>query len=113
MSCSKRLSNWDTILESHGRLDKSAVLKVLKVGLIKVCKIKPPGLLFLVVFISFYISRYHFPQIFRTPFLIIRKKDFGHEFSFLTDSLDPPAPPPLFPHSLNDRNPLSVMRAFC
>ena len=40
--------------------------------------------------ISSYISRYHFSQIFRTSFRIICKKDFRHEFSFLTDSLKPP-----------------------
>ena len=62
------------------------VLKVLKVRHIKICKIEPPDLLFLAVFISFYISWYRFSQIFRTPFGIIRKKDFRHEFSFLTDS---------------------------
>ena len=33
-------------------------------------------------FISFYISRYHFSQIVKTPFNIIWKKDFRHEFSF-------------------------------
>ena len=59
------------------------VFQVLKVRLIKVCKIQPPDLLFLVVFISFYISRYHFSQIFRTSFNIVWKKDFRHEFSIL------------------------------
>ena len=59
------------------------VFQVLKVRLIKVCKIQAPDLLFLVVFISFYISRYHFSQIFRTSFNIVWKKDFRHEFSIL------------------------------
>ena len=103
--CSKRLPmrNWDTILESHGRLDGERsvtfefftllelVFQVFKVRLIKIFKIEPPDLLFLVVFISFYISRYHFSQFFRTSFRIIRKKDFRHEFSFLTDSCSNPS----------------------
>ena len=139
MSCSKRLRmrNQDTILESHGRLDKTVygessvkvsrqrqqwvffefftllglVFQVLKVRLIKICKIEPPDLLFLVAFISFYISRYHFSQIFKNSFHIIRKKDFRHGFSFLTDSLNPS--PPLPPQILNGQKPLSVMKVFC
>ena len=59
----------------------------MKVRLIKIGKIGLPDLLFLIVFISFYISRYHFSQVFRSLFRIIHKKDFCHEFSFLTDSL--------------------------
>ena len=47
------------------------VFQVLKVLLIKICKIQSLDLLFLVVFISFYISRYHFSQVFRTSFKII------------------------------------------
>ena len=126
------MGNWDTILESHGRLDKTVygesnvkvsrqrqqwaffefftllglVFQVLKVRFIKICKIQPPDLLFPVAFISFYISRYHFLQIFRTSFRIIRKKDFRHEFSFLTDSLKSPQP-------LQGQNPLSVIEVFC
>ena len=73
---------------------------------IKICKIEPPDLLFLVAFISFKISRFHFSQIFRNPFRIIRKKDFPRRFSFLTDSLKPHSP------SLNDQNPLSVTKVF-
>ena len=38
---------------------------------------QPPDLLFFVVLHSFYISRYHFPQIFRTSFNIIWKKYFS------------------------------------
>ena len=76
----------------------------MKVRLIKIGKIGLPDLLFLIVFISFYISRYHFSQVFRSLFRIIHKKDFCHEFSFLTDSLKPPSPPP---HHLNSQNPLS------
>ena len=122
-SCSKRLCmrNWDTILESHGRLDKTVygessvkvshqhqqwvfflnfsrylglLLQVLEVRLIKTCKIEPPDHLFLVAFISFYISRHHFSQIFRNSFRIICKKDFHQKFSYLTDSLKPPPPLP-------------------
>ena len=48
------------------------VFQVLKVLLIKICKIQSLDLLFLVVFISFYISRY-FSQVF------IWKKDFRHK----------------------------------
>ena len=36
------------------------VFLVLKVLLIEICKIQPPDLVFLVAFIAFYISRYHF-----------------------------------------------------
>ena len=51
------------------------VFQVLKVVLIKICKIQSQDLFFLfhVVFISFYISRYHFSQVFRTSFNIILK----------------------------------------
>ena len=80
--------------------------QVLKVSLIKICKVELSDLLFLVVFISFYISRYHFSQIFRTSFSIISKKDFLHKFSFLTDSLK-------HPHPLSGQNLLSVTKAFC
>ena len=54
----------------------------MEVLLIKICKIQPLDLLFIVVFISFYISRYHFSQIFKTSFSIIWKKDFCFKFSF-------------------------------
>ena len=47
------------------------VFQVLKVLLIKICKIQSLDLLFLVVFISFYISRYHFSKVFRSSFQII------------------------------------------
>ena len=43
----------------------------LKVLLIKICKMQSLDPLFLVGFISFYISRYHFSQVFRTSFNII------------------------------------------
>ena len=54
------------------------VFQVLKVLLIKICKIQSLDLLFLVVFISFYISRY-FSQVFRTSFNIIWKKRFSSQ----------------------------------
>ena len=63
------------------------VFQVLKVLLIKMCKIKSLDLLFLLVFISFYISRYHFSQVFRTSFNIIWEKIFVTNFPFLMDSL--------------------------
>ena len=80
--------------------------QVLKVILIKVCKIQPPDLLFLVVFISFYISRYHFSQFCKTLFNNIWKKDFRHKFSFFNGFTQ-------IPHPLNSKNPLSVTNIFC
>ena len=68
------------------------VFQVLKVRLINICTIELPDLLFLVLFISFYIVRYYFSQIFRTSFNIISTKGFCYEFSFLTDSLKHPPP---------------------
>ena len=65
------------------------VFQVLKVLFIKICKIQSLDLLFLVVFISFYISRYHFSQVFRTSFNIIWKKDFRHKFSFFNGFTQP------------------------
>ena len=67
------------------------VFKVLKVLLIKNCKMESLDLSFLVVFISFYIGRY-FSQIFRTSFNSIWKKVFVINFLFLTDSLNHPTP---------------------
>ena len=58
-------------------------------------------LLFLFVFASFYISWYHFSQVFRNSF-IIWKKYFRHKFSFLTDLL-----------WVNSKNPLSATKVFC
>ena len=49
------------------------IFEVLKVHLIKICKIVLPDLLFIIVLISFYISRYHFSQICRTSFNIYLK----------------------------------------
>ena len=75
---------------------------------INIFKIQPPDLLFLVVFISFYISRYHFPQFFRTSFNITWKKNFVRNFTFLADSLHLP-----FPHPFNGQNPLYVTKVSC
>ena len=45
---------------------------------------------FLLFFISFYISRYHPSQIFRTSFNIAEKKICVKDFPFLTDSITIP-----------------------
>ena len=84
------------------------VFQVLKVLLIKICKIQSLDLLFLVVFISFYISRYHFSQVFRTSFNIIWKKDFRHKFSFFNGFTQTPTS-----HPVNSQNPLNVTKVFC
>ena len=70
------------------------VFPVLKVLLIKICKIQSLDLSFLIVFISFYISRYHFPQFSELHSTFSEKKIFVTNFPFLTDSLKPPPPPP-------------------
>ena len=77
--------------------------------LIKIYKIQSLGLLFLVVFINFYISRYHFSKDLRTSFNIIWKKNFRHKFSFFNGSLNSV---PLA-HPLNSQNPLSLTKDFC
>ena len=80
--------------------------KVLKVLAIKICKIQPLDLLFLVFFISFYISRYHFSHVFRTSFNIIWKKDFRHKFSFFNGFTQPL-------HPTLPQNLLSETKVFC
>ena len=70
------------------------LFQVLKVLLIKICKIQSLDLLFLAVSVSFYISRYHFSQVFRTSFNIVWKKDFHHKFSFLNGFTQTRSPPP-------------------
>ena len=67
-----------------------------KVHLIKIYKIQPPDLLFIVV-LHYFFSRYHFSQIFRTSFNIIWKNNFRQEFSFSNGLTNPPSPPPLLP----------------
>ena len=88
------------------------VFQVFEVLLIKICKMQSIDFLFLVVFISFYISRHHFSQVFRTSFNIIWKKDFRHKFSFFNDFTQTPQPHP-HPHPFNSQNLLSVTKAFC
>ena len=58
---------------------------------------------FLLFYISFYITRYHFLQLFRILFSMIWKKIFAPNLLFLMDS----------PKTLNGQNPLSVMKIFC
>ena len=62
--------------------------------------------LFLVAFISFYISRYHFSQFFRTSFNINWKKDFLQKFSFFNGFTQAPPTP-------DGQNPLCVTNVFC
>ena len=81
--------------------------QVLNIYVINICKIEPLDLLFLVVFISFYISRYIiFHKCLELHSILSVKKIFVNEFSFLTDSLK-------LPHSLYSQNPLSVTKVFC
>ena len=61
---------------------------------IKICKIQPLDLLFLVVFIRFYISRYHFPQILKVQSALSEKKIFITNSPFLMFSLKLPKPLP-------------------
>ena len=55
---------------------------------------------------SFYISRYHFLQIFLTSFNIVWKKYFGHKFPFFNEFTQIHNP-------LNFQNLLSVTKSFC
>ena len=54
-------------------------------------------ILLLLFYISFYISRHYFSQIFRNSFNIIwkKKKIFVINFPFITNSVKPPPPQPL------------------
>ena len=91
------------ILRSFETLLFYIVFQVLNV-LIKICKLQPPNLVFLFVFISFYVNRYHFSKIFRTSFKNIWKRYFCifvTKFPFLTDLFTPPPlPDPLNSHHL-------------
>ena len=80
------------------------VFQVLKVIIVKICKKQSLDLLFLVLFISFYISRYNFSQVFRTSFNIIWKI-FVTIFFFFNGSLNSHSP-----HPFNSQNPLSVTK---
>ena len=83
------------------------VFQVLNIHLIKISKTEPPDLLFFVVFINFYISRYYFSQIFRTSFnYYYLEKRFCHK-SFALNQLTQT------PHLLNDQNPLNMTKVFC
>ena len=70
------------------------------ISMIKICMISRQIFCFLLfIFISFYISRYHFSQISRNSFNICQK-DFCHKVSFFnrftqTPSPVPPSTPPL------------------
>ena len=83
------------------------IFQVLKVRLIKMCKIEPPDLLFIVALISFYISRYHFSQICTSSFKIyLKKKKICLKFFFFNRFTKIPTP-------LNGQNPVSVTKVFC
>ena len=78
---------------------------------ITICKIQSLDLLFLVIFISFYISRY-FSQVVELHSTLSEKKFFFRDrFSFLTDSLNT-HPTPFHHHPLNSQNPLSATKVF-
>ena len=87
------------------------VLQVIK-NKNKNCKIELPYLLFIVISIRFYISRYHFSQFFRTSLNITWKKYFRHDFSFLTDSLTSPPLHLTLPLD-KGQNLLSVTKVWC
>ena len=78
--------------------------QVLKVRLIKICKIQPPDLLFLFLFISIYVSSYHFSKTFRTSFNNIRKK---HELFFFNGFAQ--IPPPRVKSTKCDKSFLSMV----
>ena len=60
--------------------------QVLKVFLIKICKIQPPDYLFLFVFTTCNIRRYHFCKLLELHSTMSDKKTFVTNFPFLTDS---------------------------
>ena len=113
--CSLSKKNHALFLTDNIKMDRILikilyiVFQVLKVLLKNICKIQSLDLLFLVVFISFYISRYHiFHRFLELHSTLSEKKIFVKDFSFLTDSLKPS---PLQP--LTSQNPLSVTNVFC
>ena len=95
-------------LKSNEKYIFYIVFQVLKVFLIKISKIQPLDLVSLDVILSFYISRYHFAQTFRTSFNIIwKKKEFCDKFSFFNGFSQ------TLPHSLNGQNLLSMANVLC
>ena len=69
------------------------VFQVLKVLLIKICKIQPLDLLFLVVFIlAFTSADIVFHNFLELHSILSEKKIFVTNFPFLTDSLKHPTP---------------------
>ena len=89
------------------------VFQVLKVLLIKICKIVLRNknfysLLFLLVFTSADII---FHKVLELRSTLSEKKIFVTHFPFLMDSLKPLQPPPT-PHP-NSQNPLTMTKVFC
>ena len=64
------------------------------ISMINISKIQSPDLLFVVAFISFYISRYHFHKFLELYSTLSEEKIFVTNFPFLADSLKPPRPSP-------------------
>ena len=95
--------------------------RVQKCNSTKICKIQSLDLLFLVIFISFYITSADiFNKFLELHSTLSEKKIFVTNFPFLTDSLNtqppgPPPPPPSFQHTHHHhhQNPLSVTKVFC
>ena len=59
----------------------------------QVLKILPSDLLFLVVYISFYFSRYHFHKFLELHSILTgKKKDFHHKRSFFNGFTQTPSP---------------------
>ena len=77
-------------------------------SIIKICKIEPPDLLFIVVFISFISADIIFQKYLGLHLTLSEKEFFRHEFSFFNRFTNPPPSP----HPLNSQNPLSVTKVF-
>ena len=86
--------------------------RVQKCNSMKICKIQSLDLLFLVIFISFYITSTDILELHST---LSEKKIFVTNFAFLTDPLNTQPPPPLqhTHHHHHHQNPLSVTKVFC
>ena len=83
-----------------------------RILMIKICMISNQIFYFLLfIFISFYISRYHFWQIFRTSFNIWQK-NFCHKLSFINGFTQIPAPfPPSTPPLVRKGVPAPLFKA--